>query len=815
MPVFAGVTMSFVSLQIKGLIALGIVSLLVTIISVQMIRQDQRVAMQEMQEALRSDTHQAMEVYFDQQLEALTLIAEELSLVSRISRRNGDQSELFFNELWDQLQLSFSIHHLRIVSDQKTLTTLGEYQSDVLDSMMQHTQSTLEPGKQLDCASFCGLAVTIPLTIDDQLWTMGLIADLAPSVVSFSVLRDLDLGVLLPQDSAVSGDTRRKLWDFDLPILTRADNYTEALKQLNTMAGAMTHVQSGRLLASNLDGVYSWVDQFPQPKGPEMKILFLANTSMWEEQQASRTQDLVLLAGVLLFTALLSVTLITLQPLRRLTQLIQIIATIGEKKYDEARYRLSKTQRGPLRDELDMAEDELASTVDSLIQNRLLLEQNQKRLQHLAMVDDVTSLQNRNAFLQDLDTLKQAGLLDQTVLFISDLDGFKQVNDNLGHSLGDKVLHGFANELRAMECPQTHIYRLGSDEFAMRTTALKTDEDIAAMANKLLNVFRHRVQIEQFTISVSACIGIARGSDVAGDHADLMRRADIAMYAAKKAGKNQAKMFDESMQQEVSLRYQIKNDFTQALHSGQLFAVFQPIIDLKHRRLIKFEALARWRHPELGMIRPDVFVQVLEETGQTRELTEWMLNQALAQLHQLDAFGLNEVRISINISGAEVTAADTRDKLYGKVCDALQDPGRIELEITETSLISDFSRAYEWVNGALQMGFKVAIDDFGTGYSSLSYLTSIPFNTVKIDRSLIRDILNDSAQRKVITSIIQMLHGLDVDVVVEGVENREQLDLLYRLNCDSVQGYYIAKPLEQDDLRERLQAMRGTDIWRI
>jgi EAL domain-containing protein (putative c-di-GMP-specific phosphodiesterase class I) len=307
---------------------------------------------------------------------------------------------------------------------------------------------------------------------------------------------------------------------------------------------------------------------------------------------------------------------------------------------------------------------------------------------------------------------------------------------------------------------------------------------------------------------------VAVAGDNIASHIELLKQADIAMYQAKDAGKNQYCFFDNMMMEQINLRYIINSQFPESLATNQISLVFQPIVDANSGKLIKLEALSRWVHPEIGFIRPDKFIQILEETTHIDTLSEWLISQAAAKVNELDELGLTDVVVSINISGAQVSDIDSIGILMVECTKANVEYNRIELEITETSLISDFKKAQDWISKVNSMGFRIAIDDFGTGYSSLSYLTAFPFDCVKLDRSLLLDVEESQRTCNIVRSITSMIHSMDVPVVAEGIETLSHLEVIKSLGCDYVQGYYFSRPLAAKDLKLRLEEYVDSLEWK-
>jgi predicted signal transduction protein with EAL and GGDEF domain len=344
------------------------------------------------------------------------------------------------------------------------------------------------------------------------------------------------------------------------------------------------------------------------------------------------------------------------------------------------------------------------------------------------------------------------------------------------------------------------VYRIGGDEFVICYTNFDAKDALLEMAESVVQLFAAPFHIYETNITISASIGIATQDASSIDADQLLRYGDIAMYQAKEEGKNRYKFFDESMEEKAQLRFTIKNDFANSLAENQLFLVYQPIVDSSSRKVTKLEALCRWQHPELGFIPPPTFIDVLEESENMNRLFEWIVQSVIREVAFLDEIRRDDIIISVNLSSSQLVNDRAIEFLKEELERCRINPNRIELEITETTLITNFQQAKFWIEYATDLGFRVAIDDFGAGYSSLSYLTAFNYNTVKLDRSLLDKIDVDERQQRIVGSLTQMIHSLSVPIVAEGAETEAQFEELRKLGCDYIQGYLISKPIKHDDL---------------
>ena len=418
-------------------------------------------------------------------------------------------------------------------------------------------------------------------------------------------------------------------------------------------------------------------------------------------------------------------------------------------------------------------------------------------MRRLAFNDPLTELPNRIRFL-DLLAVRVASRRERDQRFavlMIDLDRFKLVNDTLGHAAGDLVLRLVSDRLRGLVRDDDLVARLGGDEFAV----LALDAADAAAAEELAHRIVERIAAKPFvfdgqSIHIGTSIGIALAPDDADDPTELMRNADLALYAAKADGKNTFKRYHIALDEKAQQRRALEAGLRQALAHDHLLLEFQPLIDAATGRITSAEALVRWRHPQRGMIPPAEFIALAEETGLIAQLGEWVLRTACAEA----ATWPDGICVAINLSPAQF-----RDRaLVAMIENALGDAGlaadRLELEITEGVLLTDERRTLETLTALRAMGIRIAMDDFGTGYSSLSYLRRFRFDKIKIDQSFVRQIPGDPDSAAIVRAIITMSSCLGIATTVEGVETAEQFDFSVREGCGTVQGYYISHPLRRE-----------------
>jgi diguanylate cyclase (GGDEF)-like protein/PAS domain S-box-containing protein len=420
----------------------------------------------------------------------------------------------------------------------------------------------------------------------------------------------------------------------------------------------------------------------------------------------------------------------------------------------------------------------------------------EERIRHLAHHDQLTGLPNRVLFQ---DRLRQALALarrggTRIGLLLLDLDHFKDINDTLGHPVGDTLLRLVAERLSTSVRPSDTLARFGGDEFALVQTGLHGPEGAAALVQRLIDALAAPFTLETQEVQVSASAGVVVYPGNSDDADELVRQADVALYRAKQEGRARARFFDTTMDAEVQARRSLERELRRALDRGEFAVHYQPQLDLRTDRVDSVEALVRWRHPERGLILPGEFIGAAETSGLVRPLGAWVLLEACRQARAWQNAGLEPV-VAVNLSAAQFRD----DSLLREIDDALRtsalDPRWLELEITESLFLERAdSGTNRTLRGLTARGIRLALDDFGTGYSSLAALKELPVHKIKIDYSFVRDIDSDRHNEAVVHAIVSLGHALNKRVVAEGVERDMQLALLRRLGCDAAQGFLLARP---------------------
>lgn len=420
---------------------------------------------------------------------------------------------------------------------------------------------------------------------------------------------------------------------------------------------------------------------------------------------------------------------------------------------------------------------------------------------HLAFHDVLTGLPNRALFDASLDrTLAEARPEETLAVLMLDLDRFKHVNDTLGHQAGDCVVREFGQRLSGIVRGNDITARLGGDEFAVVLMGISGRDDVEAICTRILDVVHQPFEIAGRQAFVGVSIGVALSPDAGSERIDLMRKADIALYQAKSEGRNVYRIFTAVMDETVKLRGTIEEELRAALVTGNDLRLFyQPQVDVDGQSIIGLEALVRWHHPVRGMIAPNQFIPIAEETGLVSPLGEWVLRQAC-----LASKRWPNLTIAVNLSPVQFRSGDLAQRLIGIVSEMEADPRRIEFEITESLLLDDSDLSRSALKMLRQEGFKIALDDFGTGYSSLSYLRRFEVDKIKIDRSFVQHLGQQDESVAIVTAIVSLCRAMGLTVTAEGVETEDQKLFLSQTGCNEMQGFLFSRALPEEQIEDLL-----------
>jgi diguanylate cyclase (GGDEF)-like protein len=433
------------------------------------------------------------------------------------------------------------------------------------------------------------------------------------------------------------------------------------------------------------------------------------------------------------------------------------------------------------------------------------------KIAHMALHDGLTDLPNRALFNERLEhALLHAAGEEIVAVHLLDLDLFKNVNDTLGHGVGDSLLEIVADRLRAAVRDTDTVARMGGDEFAIVQSGLRQPAEAAAQAERIIAAISEPYEIAGHQVVVGTSVGIALGPADGHEPEQLMRNADLALYRAKSSGRGAFQFFEPGMDVQMQARRALECDMRAALPDGHFELHYQPVLNLARKEIIGVEALIRWRHPERGMVSPAEFIPLAEETGFIVALGEWVIRQACAAAVNWP----EKIRVAVNLSAAQFKSPGLTNVVMNALASSGLAPNRLELEITESILLEDSASTLATLHRLRGLGIHIAMDDFGTGYSSLSYLRSFPFDKIKIDRSFVKDVTQSSGLN-IVGAVAAMARGLGMECTAEGVETSAQLEAISAQGCTEMQGFLLSKPLPLGEINHLLNANHRSEKTQV
>jgi diguanylate cyclase (GGDEF)-like protein len=437
--------------------------------------------------------------------------------------------------------------------------------------------------------------------------------------------------------------------------------------------------------------------------------------------------------------------------------------------------------------------------------------QSQAKIAHMALHDGLTGLPNRMLLNEQLGHgLARAKRGELVAAHLLDLDRFKNVNDTLGHHAGDKLLQMVSERLQGVARETDTVARMGGDEFAIAQVGITQPSDATSLALRVIEEVSKPYDIDGVQVVIGTSVGIAIGPDNGSDADVLLRSADLALYRAKADGRGTFRFFEQQMDAQMQARHELETDLRRAVVRQEFELHYQPVVDLERNDIRGFEALIRWRHPQRGLVTPGEFIPLAEEIGLIVPLGEWIIGQAC----NAAASWPDGLEVSVNLSPAQFATPGLVHIVTEALAASALDPARLELEITESTLLQNNADTLAILYELRALGVRIAMDDFGTGYSSLSYLQSFPFDKIKIDRSFIKDVCDGVGSLNIVRAVAAMAKGLGMKTTAEGVETAEQVEIVRTEGCTEMQGFFFSKPLTSTELERQYLTNRRSDSAR-
>ncbi|WP_300317296.1 bifunctional diguanylate cyclase/phosphodiesterase [Idiomarina sp.] len=434
----------------------------------------------------------------------------------------------------------------------------------------------------------------------------------------------------------------------------------------------------------------------------------------------------------------------------------------------------------------------------------------EKQMAYLAEHDALTGLINRNALKRILgEWLEKSDAKNNPALLFIDLDRFKEVNDALGHTVGDELLRRVARRINKLAPNSSQLARVSGDEFLLAIECTENRQQVVTLAERLLQALDAHFFVDVYELFISASIGITFAEDADFNAEHFIRNADTALYQAKEQGRNTYKIYDKAIHKGLTKKLELVKRLRHAVNKQQLTVYYQPKVELSSRRITGFEALVRWVDEDGSIIPPDQFIPLAEDTGLIIPISEYVMRESFLQLKQWHDLGFTELSIAINISGKQLHLPDFADDVIEKVNEAKVPPSKVELELTEQVFIENIQSHTRFMHSVREYGMSLAIDDFGVGYSSLSYLKNFPVTSLKIDRSFVKDLPDNEDDATITQTIISLARNLNIQLVAEGIETEEQVEFLLHRGCTTGQGFLFSKPVPAQQVTQLLQQYNG------
>ncbi|WP_159821552.1 bifunctional diguanylate cyclase/phosphodiesterase [Colwellia sp. 20A7] len=737
-----------------------------------------------------------------------------LESFSEITKFSQQQDLTVFAEQlanqFDGLQLNLNIENVWLVdANKKSLfetSTIPEFAQNNID----HVLKLQSPNHQVLCQQECYLLLSVPLLNNhgDTL-VITMTASLVDMLYAINTSLNSDVAVV-----SVSLKSRERNNNIEVISSSNMD-LTISLLNANQETNLDFVLEYG-LQIDLFDRSYL-VNLLPLANNSEKEfyLSLIDDVTDFEEQSAKYRQQLLMSLSAIFFVLALVLYGMARLFSKRLLSLSGALPLLANKRFDQ--FREVKFKRPILfSDELDLLSDSALELSYELEQLNLEVEQKTKELENIAMYDLLTGLPNRNMLNYQLrKSIANIGRYPGgvAVLFL-DLDDFKKVNDSNGHTEGDKLLIQAAERVRLSVGKMDLACRFGGDEFVVVLGGLSSVNEAINIAEQLLAEFKQPIKLGSSIFYVSTSIGISYTESSKEKAENLIAHADIAMYEAKDNGGSQFHIYHQEMFQRVAHRVMLEGEVRQALAKQQFSLSLQPQLRATDNKIYGFEALLRWKHPERGMVSPEDFIPILENSQHMIELGYWIIHRCFELAVMIREQGLTDVRIAINLSAGQFIDKDLPGFLKNLLDEFSLSADIFELELTEQTLVKDIDHTIVMMDRLKVMGFSFAIDDFGTGYSSLAYIKKMPIDVIKIDKSFVFGMLENHADYQIIMSTIAMVKNLGLTVIAEGVETAAQLRSLTENNCDLIQGYYFSKPVPEIDLIAFIQEYTHNGYWK-
>ena len=713
---------------------------------------------------------------------------------------------------FDALQINHNVEALWLVSsDLKPIYQSAPLSKQVLASM-QRVNASFSPDDYLSCVQQCQQLISIPiLNARGEMAIVTMAISFVDVIYAINQALENQVAIVAFNKAQVSTLAQAKIVTSSAAPLMKTlftqSKPSELLLKVK-MDGLQVEYQQRSYLINLLPLASSASQDFYMAQVDDV-------SSFTDKYQAHRMQFILSALAIFIVLAFL-VYFVAGPSIKKLSILSDILPLLARKEFTQFRLtRIAQSKVFP--DEIDVLINATTDLSYELEKLNIEITQKTKELENIAMYDLLTGLPNRNMLNYQLRKYLQKGTRNNCnigILFL-DLDDFKKVNDSHGHGEGDKLLIEAANRINLSVGSADMVCRFGGDEFVILLESNTSYEDAENLAKVIIKSFQQPIKICTGMFYVTSSIGIAMTDGSLIQASELVSHADIAMYEAKDNGGDQYFVYHGDMLQRVAQRVMMEGEVKQALAKGQFSLSLQPQLVAKTNKVHGFEALLRWQHPERGMVSPDDFIPILENSEHMIALGYWVIHRCFELYCRMRDMGLSDVIIAINLSAAQFADINLPDYLKRLLAEFKVNAQNFELELTEQTLVKDIDKAIETMDALRELGFSFAIDDFGTGYSSLAYLKRMPVDVIKIDKSFVFGMLENHADFQIIMSTIAMVKNLGLIVTAEGVETQAQLRSLTENDCDLIQGYYFSKPIPEAEIFDFIEHEMVDGCWKV
>lgn len=740
----------------------------------------------------------------------LTVWLESFAELTQLAQH--DTFKQFSEELakqFDGLQLHLNVENLWLVDEQKKALFITTAIPKMVQENIEQVLRFQQPQHQIYCQQHCQLLLSLPLlNRHGEVVVVTMSTSLVDMLYAINTSLNSDVAVLsfgLQESGEREGEI---ISASNMPL-------TQSLLDANQQSDLNVVLEQG--IQIDLAEQSYLINLLPlaQSNDREFYLSLIDNVTPFKAQNIKYQQQFLFSLTALFLVLTFFVYSVARPFTKRLLRLSNALPLLANKKFDQ--FRQVKLKRPILfSDELDVLTNSALELSYELEQLNIEVDQKTKELENIAMYDLLTGLPNRNMLNYQLrKSIANIGRYGHgvAVLFL-DLDDFKKVNDSNGHSEGDKLLIQAADRVRLNAGKIDLACRFGGDEFVLVLGHLSSVDEALNIAEQLLVQFREPIRLGSSIFYVSTSIGIAYTESADEKVEDLISHADIAMYEAKDNGGARYHVYHPEMYQRVAHRVMLEGEVRQALAKRQFSLSLQPQLCAKNKKLFGFEALLRWQHPERGMISPEDFIPILENSQHMIELGYWIIHRCFELASSFKKQGWADIKIAINLSAGQFADLNLPTYLQSLLDKFSLSAQQFELELTEQTLVKDIDNTIAMMDSLKVMGFSFAIDDFGTGYSSLAYIKRMPIDVIKIDKSFVFGMLENHADYQIIMSTIAMVKNLGLTVIAEGVETGAQLRSLTENDCDIIQGYYFSKPVPEVDLFDFIDNQIQDGYWK-